>query len=151
TDYTDCADFTGRNGENRERDDGHKRPLNTRLSLLSVPDAIKLGGSADDQTVARNGGCGHAHLPQAVLANQFVFRAGLDDEGVAILAQAKQLVVISPGRSGETRSAVRVEALLVVSLGAGFGVATTQEPEIKEHVKVIAIDERRGVVGRAGL
>ena len=57
---------------------------------------------------------GHAHFVERILAEEFVLSPGLNNEGVAVFAQAEYLAVVSPWRRGESAGR-RVDALLAVN------------------------------------
>src|SRR4051812_38201681 len=63
-----------------------------------VLEAIQLRESPNQEAVACDRRCRHAHLIQRILAQQFVFRAGLKHEGIAVLAQGENFSVGGPGR-----------------------------------------------------
>ncbi len=67
-----------------------------RRRLLLGLETIKFRQRADEQAVAGDGGCGHAHFVEGVFVQQFVFGAGGEDVGVAIFAQRKNLSVRCP-------------------------------------------------------
>ena len=71
---------------------------------------------------------------------------GLHDERVAVLAQHEDLAVVRPGRRGEA-ARFGGDALPAVDLLAGPRVVAEQKAAVEQRVVVVAVDERRGVVG----
>src|SRR5262249_53092889 len=111
------------------------RKCNTLLFLgLPFPDTVKLRSRAQEDTVPDHRGGRQAHLVQAVLGEYLELRPGLDDIGVAVLAEAKDLAVIGPGGGREGRCPV-LDSLFVVDFLAGSGVVTTQETPVMEDVQ----------------
>src|SRR2546425_3542039 len=108
-----------------------------------LPEAIELRECADQKAVARDRGCGHAHFFQRILVQQLVFRASLENERVAVLAQSENLSIGRPGRGGERSLPVWPDALLLVNLLACAGVVAAQEAEVEQDIQIIPIKQRR--------
>ena len=83
---------------------------------------------------------------ERILADDLELGARLHHEGVTVLAQQKDLAVVGPRRRREAADVAR-EALTAVDLFAGLGVVTEQEAAVEQRVVVVAVDQRRGVVG----
>ena len=69
--------------------------IDVRVSML--PKAIQPGQRANDQARAGNRRGSQAHLVEGVYAQQLVFGAGLEDEGVAVFAQREDFAIGRPG------------------------------------------------------
>src|SRR2546428_6751084 len=76
-----------------------------------LPEAIELRECAAQKAVARDRGCGHTHFFQRILVQQLVFRASLENERVAVLAQSEHLSIGRPRRGGRPRPAASPAAL----------------------------------------
>src|SRR6185295_9040341 len=98
-----------------------------------------------DHAAVRDCRRGERHFVERVLAKQLELRTRLNDEGVAIFTQQKDLAVVSPRRRGETAGVWR-NPLPSVDLASGPRVMTEQEPSIEQRVVVIAVDERGGLI-----
>jgi hypothetical protein len=122
------------------------------VEVWDLFDTIELRESSDEEAIAGDGGGGHAHFVQGILAEEFVFGPGLEDVGVAIFAEREDFAVGSPGRGSKGGVAGASDALLIVDEAPGTRVVAAQKSEIEEDIEVFAIDKRRWVVGTgAGL
>jgi hypothetical protein len=68
----------------------------TPRSPRGCADAIELGRGAHEQAIPGDGRRSQRHLVETVPAHQLEDRARLDDEGVAVLAEDEDLVVVRP-------------------------------------------------------
>ena len=105
---------------------------------------------ANDQPAANNRGRGHAHLFEAVFADDFEFAARLDHVSIAVLAEAEDLPVVSPRRRGE-RIRARRDALPAIDLRAGPGVATREPSSVERRVVKPIPEDERGVLTASNL
>src|SRR4030095_255415 len=117
------------------------RVLSRFGSVPLVLDAIQFGSGADEQTFARDCGCGHAHFAQAVFADEPVIGASLDHEGVALFAQTKYLAIVRPGRSRKAGRAFSVDALFAVNFPAGLRIVAAQGTEIEEDIEMVIVNQ----------
>ena len=116
-----------------------------------VLDSVEVAAGADQQTALGDRRGRHAHLVQAVFPKHLVFSAGLDHIRVTVFAEAKDLAVVGPGAGGEGVG-FDVDALLAVDFFSRLGIVAGEEAAIEQRVIVVAVEQRRGIVGaRLGL
>src|SRR5262249_26065111 len=116
-----------------------------RAALPAIADPVQLRRRSNNQTVARDGGGGHAHLIQRVFAKHFELLARLDHKSIPVLTERKNLAVVGPGRGCEGARG-RIDALFSVNLFARASVVAGEESAIEQRVVVVAIDQRRRII-----
>ena len=89
------------------------------------------------------------HLVEGVLPDDFERGPGSNDVRVAVFTHRENFPVVSPRRSREAARVSR-DPLAAIDLLAGPGVLTRDEAAVEQRVVIVAVYERRRVVGRSG-